>query len=208
MAINTICYLGKESEVEMDAGAQYVLGIGTLAAPVDRATADMKAVRIYTSSSAASGDNRGLYLWHYLSGGGGGDAARINCLVDSAVGTAHGLHAGMEFSAGGSLTGLGVGVRGTIMLKAGTAGGTLAGVMGELYANAATSNASRASCFRAVLAGDSDGVALLEHSAALFDIDGCSISATHMVHTSNATATHGINIRINGVDYELLANDL
>lgn len=111
--------------------------VGTSAVPYALGTHNNGREYRYRST-ATSGDIRGMYMALALNGvGSAGEAVRARTIVE-AVGVAggvHGLHGGVEFDADGTLTGLGAGVRGTLMAPdRAHAGGTVCGGMSELWA--------------------------------------------------------------------------
>src|SRR5512133_975947 len=71
-----------------------LIGAGTSTTPAKTATANKNFLGFWTKSTATSGDSRGLYLRHYISGAGGsGEAARIYTTVNNVAGsTAHGAN--------------------------------------------------------------------------------------------------------------------
>ncbi len=105
-------------------------GGGTSAAPEETSTANLNFLGYWTKTTATSGDSRGLYLRHYLSGvtggAGYGDAIRAYCTVTgTGYGFASGIHATMQINAAATVTGSGAGLRATLAAAAETR--TLAG---------------------------------------------------------------------------------
>ena len=181
-----------------------LIGHGTSAEPATTATAATNFAQFYTANSAATGTSRGLYWNHTVKTSG--ESGRFYSAINGAANDVHGLHATAEVISGGTVTGEAAGVRGNFMLPAGVTGGQVAGVYGELYANTATSDVSNGSCFRAVIAGDPTGLALLDDHAALIAIDGGTIGSGNLVAAvSDHVATHGIRCKVNGVAMYLLA---
>jgi hypothetical protein len=94
--------------------------------------ADKRFFDFYTESAALSGDSRGIYWQHFLSGAGAtGDCARFFCKVNATgVAGGFGLHATLQIQddATTGITGLAVGARATLAAEADTRtlGGTLA----------------------------------------------------------------------------------
>jgi hypothetical protein len=107
------------------------------------------------------------------------------------------------------VTGEAAGGRFNVVLPAGTKGGTICGLYGELYANDATSDLSQGSIARFVLGGDPTGIGLLDTSCALFSIEGVTINTAKMVRAvdSASAVTHQIRIRVNGTNFYLMAQD-
>ena len=105
-----------------------------------------------------------IYAALTLSGGGPGEALRGRTIVTAATsGGVHGGHHGIEFGADGSVTGLGVGHRSTLLHKnAAHVGGTIAGGMSEMYAEGALTDyagATEHSIHRFVNDGEATGKA-------------------------------------------------
>lgn len=156
-----------------------VIKCGTSAAPVTEDTANMKFMAFYFDNGATSGDNRGMYLRQYLTGaGGGGEAARIfTTCEDVACGTAHGAHISLNFGDTGSVTGLGVAMRGTLHVPddASWAPGTVSSLQAEIYSDGSdsdTDGATEVSFIRVVNAGHADGIADVDDDAFLLSIQG------------------------------------
>jgi hypothetical protein len=150
-------------------------GAGTSSSKVTTSTAGAKFLSYYLANSAASGDNRGMYLRLYLTGGGGGEAARIFTSLSSAAGTAHGAHISLNFSAGSQITGLGVAARCTLHIpNAASGSGTLAAVQAEIYSDGASSDPAGAtmSAFRVVNDGNASGKADVDDDLYLFNFGG------------------------------------
>jgi hypothetical protein len=149
-------------------------------------------------STATSGDIRGMYMALALNGvGSAGEAVRARTIVE-AVGVAggvHGLHGGVEHDTDGTLTGLGVGVRGTYMCPNRAAGGTICGGMSELWAEGDASDFGGAtvhSIHRFVMDGDSTGYATGDN---VFEF--VNLSATQYAGNTD-TPDHALRCIING----------
>jgi hypothetical protein len=96
-----------------------VLGGGTSATPLLSADANKNFIAFYTKSTAASGDNRALYIKHTLggttAGAGYGDAVRAWAEVTgTGYAYASGLHASMSLAAAATITGSGAAARCTL----------------------------------------------------------------------------------------------
>lgn len=122
-----------------------LLGAGTSSNKATTSTADKKFVSLYTNSSATSGDSRGIYVRHYLSGAGGsGEALRAYTTVNVAsVATAHGAHISLDMGATTySITGQGIACRCTLHVPnaAMVAGGTYAALQAEIYLDGTSSD--------------------------------------------------------------------
>lgn len=119
-------------------------------------------------STKTSGDIRGQYMALALNGAGGSGEAHRGRTIVEAVGvlTAHGGHHGLEFDADGTITGLGVGHRATIMGPNRALFATIAGGMSELWAEGASTNwngATEHSIHRFVNDGDGTGKATAQN---------------------------------------------
>lgn len=171
-----------------------VIKCGTSAARVTEDTADMKFLAFYFDNGATSGDNRGVYLRQYLTGaGGGGEAARIFTTVeDVAGGTVHGAHISLNFGTSGTLTGLGVAVRGTLHIgqSSSWSGGSCAALQAEIYsdhADADPAGMTSLACIRVV----NDGSAKddVDDDAVLFDFAGWTVADGNMIAVDGSPTT-------------------
>jgi hypothetical protein len=149
-------------------------------------------------STKTSGDIRGMYMALALNGiGSAGEAVRARTIVE-AVGVAggvHGLHGGVEFDTDGTITGLGVGVRGTFMCPNRAAFATIAGGMSELWAEGTSTNfaaATKHSIHRFVMDGDPTGYATAQN---VFEF--VNLSATQYAANTD-TPTQALRCIING----------
>jgi len=208
-----------------------IIKAGTSSARVTADVANMKFVSLYFDNGATSGDNRGIYNRLYLTGaGGGGESLRTFTTVeDVAAGTAHGIHASLNFGSSGSVTGLGVAGRHTLhvpdaALSGGTyaalqalgvagrhtlhvpdaalSGGTYAALQAEVYSDGSSSDISGAteySFLRFANSGDSTGVANVDDNAFLMTITGGSIASGNMMAAKSSAAVSH-TIRIKGPD--------
>jgi hypothetical protein len=94
----------------------------------DGGVADRKFIELHTKTTATSGDNRGIYWWHYYTGAGGGDVARL-CAVANTTSVATGgtmtaLHASARVASACSISGAATAIRATIESSATAPGGT------------------------------------------------------------------------------------
>lgn len=113
-----------------------VFGHSSSSSPFDLGdTAGQNAMGHWFTTSATSGDTRGMYLRLYFAGAGGsGEAARIfgtvNNVSAATGGTVNGAHISLSVSgASGAVSGAGNALRATLGLGAGTeAGGTLSAI--------------------------------------------------------------------------------
>jgi hypothetical protein len=198
MGIHNLLYkLQRVSELELRGGdvrtwrngeafTAKLLGGGTDASPLTSGTANLKFVEFRCSCSASSGDNRLMYLRYQLTGGGGGECMRASTVVKSNVGTAHGAHFGLEFlaTAGGSeCSGLGVGLRGTLMIPnvaSWAPAGTYAAGMFEIFSEGTVSDPAgmtELACLRLVNSGDGTGKVDVDTDAFIFSLQGWTTAA-------------------------------
>lgn len=196
------------------ANTAYALGGGTAANPLTSSTANTNFVDWRTKSTATSGDNRGHYLRHYLSGAnGGGECLRAFTTVEAACGTAHGAHISLNFGESGALSGLGVACRATAHIKnaAMTGTGTLAALQAEVYSDGANSDPAALtdlSLIRIVNDGNAAGVAAVDDKANLLSLSGFEVGADNMVAAKTAAAvSHTVRCNIGGATYYLMLSD-
>jgi len=185
---------------------------GTSAARIINDTAAMKFISIYTDCGATSGDSRGMYLRHYITGaGGGGEAARLYTTVENVAGaTAHGAHIALSFAATGSITGLGVAMRATLQIPNGVMTyGTYAAVMGEIWSDGSASDPSgvtELAFIRLINGGDGAGIAKVDDKAYLLTLEGGSTSGGNVVVASTTEANYALAARckLNGTEAWLM----
>ena len=186
-----------------------LMGIGTAETPASTTTVDGKFVELRCKTTAASGDNRLMYLRYILGAAGGGECLRASTVVEANLGTAHGAHFGIEFkaAAGGSeCSGLGVGLRGTLMIPniaSWAPTGTYAGLMGEIYSEGTHSDPAgmtELSALRLVNDGDSDGMAGVDTDAFLMSIQGFAAGDGKVVEigTGMGTVIGTLKVKIAG----------
>jgi len=196
--------------------AAEIMGCGTSSTKFDMSTtADTNAFSFYLSSAATSGTTRGLYLRLYLTGGAGGEAARIYCSVSSntPADTCNGAHISLSYgSSAGNCTRLATAARCTLHVPNRSLGGTCAAVQAELYADGASAAVGGVlSLIRAVVDGDSTGKATIEDGAYLFDIScgtnasGNMVGAAGNEPTWTTNKTYLIRCRVNGTVMSLVA---
>jgi len=158
---------------------------GSATSRIIKDVADTKFMAFYFDNGASSGDNRGMYLRQYLTGGAGGEALRVfNTVENVTAGTAHGAHISLNFGATGKVSGLGVAMRATLHIaNQATQSGTMAAIQAEIYSDGTTSDpaSSVVSCIRVV----NDGSAKddVDDDAFLLDLSGWTKGAGHMVQT-------------------------
>ena len=164
--------------------------------------------REYRYRATGDGMMRGQYLALALNAAGQtGDAIRGRTIVEAVgVGTADGGHFGLEFDADGTITGLGVGLRGTFMQPNRAAFATIAGGMSELWAEGAATDFGAAtvhSIHRFVMDGDPTGYATADN---VFEF--VNLSAVQYVGCTD-TPDHALRCIINGnVRYVMVSEAL
>lgn len=166
-------------------------------------------------SSHTSGDARSLYVRLYLEGAAGdGESLRAFTTVSNvAAGTAHGIHGSLNFGSTGSVTGLGVGIHGTLHIPddASWAPGTVAALCAEIYSDgdaSDTDGATEVSFIRIANSGNANGVADVDDDAKLIAITGGSISSGNMMQAKSAAAvTHVLRMSFNGTPYYIMVSD-
>ena len=189
---------------------------GNSSQKITSSLADTKFIQAYLESSATSGDNRGVYLRTYYTGaGGGGDALRVYADVSVAAANVFGAHISLglgESTTGGSVSGLGVGVRAQLGLPnvALASGGTYAALMAEIYSFGEHSDAgavTELSFIRIVNAGHANGIADVDDDANLLVITGGAISSGNMVQaeTDETKFSHKIRCKVHGSTMYLMA---
>lgn len=191
-----------------------VIKVGTSGSPVTEDTANMKFMAFYFDNGATSGDNRGMYLRQYLTGaGGGGDAMRVFSTVsDVAASTVHGAHISLSLGSTGSVTGLGVAVRGTVHVPNALSGGTYAALQAEIYGDGASADVSGATEFsflRLVADGaTADVKATVDTAGYLFSLHGLTVGSGKLFQANTAAAaSHALRINIGGTDYFIMLTD-
>jgi len=162
--------------------------------------------REYRYRSTGTGMIRGQYMALALNAATAtGDAIRGRTIVEAVgVGTADGGHFGLEFDADGTITGLGVGLRGTYMQPNRAAFATIAGGMSELWAEGASSDFGAAtvhSIHRFVMDGDPTGYATADN---VFEF--VNLSAVQY-QSSTSTCNHAIRCIINGAVRFIMVTD-
>lgn len=168
------------------AGALFKAGTSSSRMVVD--TASTKFVSLYTDCGATSGDSRGAYLRHYITGaGGGGETARIYTTVEDVIAsTVHGAHISLSFGSTGKLTGLGVASRATLHIpnQAMSGGGHYAAVQAEVYSDGASSDPAgmiTLAMLRVVNDGNASGKADVDDDAVLIEFDGFTAGSGHLL---------------------------
>jgi len=153
--------------------------------------------REYRYRSTGTGMIRGQYMALALNAATAtGDAIRGRTIVEAVgVGTADGGHFGIEFDTDGTLTGLGVGLRGTFMQPNRAAFATIAGGMSELWAEGDASDfgaATMHSIHRFVMDGDAAGYATADNVFEFVNLSAVQYAA------NTDTPDHALRCIING----------
>lgn len=189
---------------------------GSSSSTISSSTANTKFMQYYLESSATSGDNRAKYLRLYLSGaGGGGEAFRGFTTVSAACTTAHGSHISLNFAGDttGSLSGLGVAVRGTLHIPddASWTSGTLAALQAEIYSDgdhSDTDGCTEVSFIRIINDGNANGKADVDDDAFLMSLQGFTVGAGNVVAAKTSSAvSHGARIKIGSDTYYIMLSD-
>ena len=153
---------------------------GTETVPLVADVAGSKFLSFYCDNGATSGDNRLMYLRLFLTGGAGGEAARIYTNVDANCATAHGAHISLDFAAtagGSECSGLGVANRCTLHIPnvaSWAPTGTYAAIQAEIYSDGTNSDPAgmtELSFIRFANSGGS-GKADVDTDAYLFSLQG------------------------------------
>lgn len=189
---------------EVISDAALYMGGGTAASPVATAVASKNFVEWRFKTTATSGDCRGIYNRLYLAGEGvSGESLRSFTTVDgvAAAGGVHGAHLSLSFDNDGTITGLGVAMRGTLHIPddADWAPGTIAAVQAEIYSDgdaSDTDGATEVSFIRVVNDGNANGIADVDDDAFLLAISGGSIGAGNMVQADADETKFSHKIRI------------
>lgn len=163
-----------------------LLGRGTSADPVTSSVADKKMIEFRCETTASSGDNRLMYLRYAMGNAGGGECLRAFTVVEANLGTAHGAHLSLVFSAsagGSECSGLGVACRATLHIPnvaSWLPTGTYAAINAEIFSDGANSDPAgmtELSFLRMSNDGDATGKANVDTDAFLFSIQGFTAAA-------------------------------
>lgn len=202
--------LGKKSH------AGKVLGGGTSADPFTSSTASEKMASFYSSNSATSGESYAFYWRHYATGvGASATCARFYQTANVACDTLQGAQITASTGAAGKVSGLLVGCRSQVQFADDATAvptGTIAGGQSEVYFdgdNSSTTDpaASAFTCIhRFILDGDTAARAKVQYLFDIVNVSTGTSDATKILNTANLTASHGLNVRINGENYSLLVD--
>ncbi len=160
-------------------------------------------------NSAATGDNRGMYLrlYHTGAGAGGGEALRcFTTVLNVAKGTCHGAHISLNFGTSGSITGLGVANRNTLHIPAAMSGGTYAPLQTEYYADTSSADVAGttvAVMHRYVVDGNGTGVTAIDAALSFIDFAGFTAGSGNMIDTdiTALTGKASLPVMIDGTLY-------
>lgn len=183
-----------------------LIGRGTSADPATTAVADAKFVELRCSTSAATGDNRLMYLRYAIEGAAGGECLRALTMINENTSTAHGAHLslGFEAAAGGSeCSGLGVAARATLHIPdiaSWAPTGTYAVGMFEIYSDGSDSDPAgmgELSILQLANSGDATGAADIDTDAFLLSIQGFTSGSGKTVYDAADTSpTVGGSLKI------------
>ena len=152
------------------------------------------------ADAQGDGAHRLIYSALTLSKAGStGDSIRGRTIATAAIATCDGGHFGLEFGAAGSVTGLGVGGRSTLMGPNRDLFATVAGGMSELYAEGASTDWSKAtehSIHRFTNDGNATGLATAEN---LWSFTGLSTTQNQATNAWVAGLTRSLRVVIDGV---------
>ena len=157
------------------------------------------------NASNATGDHRLIYAALTLSGiGASGESIRGRTILTAAVNTAHGGHFGLEPGTGGSVTGLGVGLRGTFMGVNGDVGAAaICGGMSELFAMGTSTNYATSadhSIHRFTNGGDGTGAATALN---VFSFDDLSATQNQAHNAWLASISRSLRVIVDGAVFYL-----
>lgn len=178
---------------------------GTSGSPLScGTTADTSFVKLYTKSTATTGDARGIYNRLYIGGAGGsGESLRSFTTVEAGISaaTVHGSHLSLSFAdATASVTGLAVAMRATLHVPNGAVtAGTRAAVQAEIFTDGASADIAGqlVSAFRVVVDGsEGTGKTNADTNAYFLDLSGVTEGATGFIDTDITTGTHHSGLRV------------
>lgn len=178
-----------------------LMGFGADASPVTVLTADKHFFQCYTKSTATSGDNRGMYWKHRLSGAGTGTGECIRAWTDvtAACAGAFGAHITASITGAGitGVSGLMAGARATLGADAQTR--TISGTVAALQVDSDLATGNTLPAGAAFIRVADNGAVKITN---LF-----SIAAGNSVLGANATvgsAYKFINVYVEGVGVKKL----
>jgi len=190
-----------------------ILGGGISGDEVLSSTASEKMMSFYTKNSAVSGTSVGYYHKHEVSGiAGSGVVGRIYGYTNVAAALLVGAQITAETGAAGKVSALLVGCRSQIILADDATvapTGTISGGQSEIYFNGDNSSTtdvagSTHSIHRFIVDGDTTARAKVQNLFDIVNVSTGTSDATKMLNTANITASHGLNVLVNGELYSLL----
>jgi len=182
-------------------------GAGTSTTKYTMTGASKSALSYYITTADTADSNRVAYLRLYLTGAaGGGEALRAYATASAAVSVVRGAHISVSYSGTSSCTGESMALKGTYHVPNSTlAGGTAAVFDAELYADGASSSlgSTELAMFRAHVAGNATGAAVVDAQAYMFVISGVTDGSAEFVRRAQneptwASKTCLIKCKING----------
>lgn len=192
-----------------------LLGAGNSTSQATDNTNGMNFIEFRFSHKGSSGNNRGLYLRTYFSGGAGGDCARIFSTVSASAGTVYGAHISLNFDSGKVLSGEGIANRCTLHVpdEVVASGGTLAALQAEIYMDGNSADPSavtQMSLMRFVVAGGN--ATARDRIKKLFTIEGVTSGASNLFQAGQNEPTWAgktclIRILVAGTPMNLIAVD-
>ena len=187
-----------------------LIGAGTSSSYEATSSADKNFAEFRTKSTATSGDSRGLYWRHYLSGANqGGEAARLYSTFEGATATGvtvNGAHVSLSLTASANLTGgLGNALRATLDLGGATYGGNMSAIMAEIVTTTSSVVPATHGLFRAVVSGNATANALVKNLLHVDVASDCvgNLAAKKLVSNAAVTtsSTAGLQVCVQGTQY-------
>lgn len=197
----------KESQSRVGDTAALIGGMGVSGTPVpDGGVADKNLFALYNSTSATSGDHRGIYWKLSFKGAGSGEVVRNMASVETTNvatgGTVNGQHATLSVAASSSVSGAGNAIRATLgaAAESRTLGGTCAALQVDSDIGANNTVPTSWSFIRVT---DSGSVKI----PYLLNIPSPSNGTIFATHTTQAM-THSIKIvAANGTPYYIMCTN-
>ncbi|MDD4984186.1 MAG: hypothetical protein PHQ43_00155 [Dehalococcoidales bacterium] len=190
------------------------LGLGVSATPQTLTYNGNKALAIYTTCGSTDGSTsyEPILINNILTGAGQvGGRVKVNMSTDVALGSyANAFKAQVECNTNGRASGLLSAGCFELVLPASDVsglGGNYAPVESELNCPASHVSSPYTAFMFMSTGGDATAITAWNAVGALFTINGltAATSATNVFHTTGSvSATHGLRVRIDGVDYDIL----
>jgi hypothetical protein len=177
------------------------------ATAMDLGSSSGNILSIYGKTTTTSGSTRNIYSALYMNGTSGYcDSVRGRTIVGAAAGGGiSGVHGGVECGTSGTVTGLGIGVRGTFMGKnAAHAGGSVFGGMSELWAEGTITDFggyANHAIHRFVIDGNATGKNTVDYALDFaVTASGCGVYTNGVTNTNMlASLTEALKCKINGL---------